>query len=1357
MISTVLPYTTGTRIAVDSKVEPGTRYGRIIRLEHNGSANGTLIATFESWPHDFRIYKSVDDGLTWTQISAQYLNSSGPWYMKAEPDLFELPHAVGNLPAGTIMLAGNAVGGGRRLEVWYSLDRGVSWLFRGVVQTADAIHKNMWEPHLGLTSAGQLICYYSDERFTATYDQVLSEKVSPDGGLTWGPEQFVCAIPDGVNRPGMAVVCQMGNGKYVMSFEAVDSGTWSQARIKFSDDGINWGSGPADYGTSVRTTSGAYVGACPYIMWSPAGGPNGTLVISGQFLINSPNTDRQLFINTNLGVGDWTMIPAPVQWQGGGNNLVGWSQGMIPTADGQGIIQLASSRITVNGSNDYNEMLVGRQQLILPGQTYALSNQNSGLALDIPGNTNVHNTQLHQWTNIGGPAQRWQFTDLGHNIWTVKNPGNGLAVDNAGWSTTAGTPIIQWDYTASGAQQWKLKPTGKGPWKLINTHSGMAITVSGASINPGAPIVQMPDNAGTEQNWLPLLTGGAQDGYRLTRYKLDGNTLEDTGNGNHGIASATANNYVASRVGTRALLFNGVDANVQLPRAVGGDDYFSIAFWMKTTSAGGTGTNWYNGSGLIDGKLAGVANDFGVSLLNGRIAFGVGSPDTTLQSTATVNDGRWRHVVVTRNSLDGTMSIHIDGIASGSMTGPLGARVAPPSLRLGSSQSGAAGTFYNGALDDVRLYNALLDAATITQLATVQNPNATLVAKYNFEGNSTDSSGSGNNGTASGVTYVAGKNGQAAQFNGTNASILTPVPVSEDFSIAYWIKTTSTGGTGTNWYEGAGVIDADIAGVAADFGTALMNGKAAFGVGTSDGTPVTTILSTSTINDGIWHHIAATRNSASGAMKLYVDGVLQASATGSTGTRSSTALRIGRKQPGGGYLTGTLDDAALYTYELSPRQIAALVTPEPLPSPWTGADVGSPGAPGYASYNATSGIWSVGGGGADIWQAADHFHFVHQTFSGPGTLMARVTAGAISSDGITNANAKAGIMFRDSLASDAPFVSLVHDQGQGLQFLYRDAAAAAAAQQGANVAVNPAAWLRLTRNGNTITAYYATTVGMPAAENWILIGSHTTNLTNSARAGLVACAHDHLELANTTFTDVTVSSPVPPTISSVSNQTIPENTSTPILPVTLGDAFVPANNLVLTATSSATSLVPDANIALGGSGSSRTVTVTPLPNQSGSATITLVVNNNQPTANTASVSFLVTVQTTLAGSWRQLWFGSTAATGSAATTADPDSDGITNFWERAFNLNPTLANSGAAVWPAVSESGGQLVLTYTRSIAATDLTYQVEWSTDLQTWSSVGVTDSLVSSDGTTQQRAGKVPLATGSPLFMHLRVIGTP
>ena len=61
----------------------------------------------------------------------------------------------------------------------------------------------------------------------------------------------------------------------------------------------------------------------------------------------------------------------------------------------------------------------------------------------------------------------------------------------------------------------------------------------------------------------------------------------------------------------------------------------------------------------------------------------------------------------------------------------------------------------------------------------------------------------------------------------------------------------------------------------------------------------------------------------------------------------------------------------------------------------------------------------------------------------------------------------------------------------------------------------------------------------------------------------------------------------------------------------------------MTGTSSNTALVPTANIVFGGSGASRTVTITPAANQSGTATITLTVTDGD--GGTASDSFVLTV------------------------------------------------------------------------------------------------------------------------------------
>ncbi|MEO8615487.1 MAG: autotransporter-associated beta strand repeat-containing protein [Luteolibacter sp.] len=99
---------------------------------------------------------------------------------------------------------------------------------------------------------------------------------------------------------------------------------------------------------------------------------------------------------------------------------------------------------------------------------------------------------------------------------------------------------------------------------------------------------------------------------------------------------------------------------------------------------------------------------------------------------------------------------------------------------------------------------------------------------------------------------------------------------------------------------------------------------------------------------------------------------------------------------------------------------------------------------------------------------------------------------------------------------------------------------------------------------------------------------------------------------------------IPPTISNVADQTIPLNTSTSALAITLGDDTTPVADLTLTVTSSNTTLLPLSGIVIGGSGSSRSVTLTPAPGQSGVSTVTLTVTD----AGGKSGSDLVTLTVT---------------------------------------------------------------------------------------------------------------------------------
>jgi hypothetical protein len=100
-----------------------------------------------------------------------------------------------------------------------------------------------------------------------------------------------------------------------------------------------------------------------------------------------------------------------------------------------------------------------------------------------------------------------------------------------------------------------------------------------------------------------------------------------------------------------------------------------------------------------------------------------------------------------------------------------------------------------------------------------------------------------------------------------------------------------------------------------------------------------------------------------------------------------------------------------------------------------------------------------------------------------------------------------------------------------------------------------------------------------------------------------------------------------PTISNIVDKSTNEDTPTLAIPFTVGDVETPAGSLTVSGVSSNTALVPNANIAFGGSGASRTVTITPKAHQFGTATITVTVTDAD--GGTASDNFVLTVIETL--------------------------------------------------------------------------------------------------------------------------------
>src|SRR6202000_3203129 len=97
------------------------------------------------------------------------------------------------------------------------------------------------------------------------------------------------------------------------------------------------------------------------------------------------------------------------------------------------------------------------------------------------------------------------------------------------------------------------------------------------------------------------------------------------------------------------------------------------------------------------------------------------------------------------------------------------------------------------------------------------------------------------------------------------------------------------------------------------------------------------------------------------------------------------------------------------------------------------------------------------------------------------------------------------------------------------------------------------------------------------------------------------------------------------------------------------------------------------------------------------------------------------------------WASSYNLTGpNAATTANPSKDGIANLIRYALGLNPNVMVSAATNGttpglPLIQIQGNNLTMTFQKDTTKTDITYVPQFSTDLSTYSTSGITQTVTS------------------------------
>ena len=198
-------------------------------------------------------------------------------------------------------------------------------------------------------------------------------------------------------------------------------------------------------------------------------------------------------------------------------------------------------------------------------------------------------------------------------------------------------------------------------------------------------------------------------------YKLDNNAEDAKGNYD---GTATNVNYEFGRFG-QAAVFNGSSSYITANKSMFGTgdgvaNLWSISLWFKTDGS-------VTASRTLVGTKGGSTQSgfFLYMITGGQIRYYEGNTSTNSQqltTTTSYDDGNWHNVVITRSGTTDVFTMYIDGaevIAPTTMTNPHTSH----NFNLHIGRYPASATFFwDGSIDQVRIFDSALDAAAVENL-----------------------------------------------------------------------------------------------------------------------------------------------------------------------------------------------------------------------------------------------------------------------------------------------------------------------------------------------------------------------------------------------------------------------------------------------------------------------------------------------------------------------------------------------------------------------------------------------------------------------------------------------------------------
>lgn len=562
-----------------------------------------------------------------------------------------------------------------------------------------------------------------------------------------------------------------------------------------------------------------------------------------------------------------------------GTMAFGTSTALVPvtvTNTGNANLVFGIQAITITGTNSADFIGLGdtcSSHSIAPKGTCEISVKFNPTA------TGARVANLNFADNASGSPQVVTLTGTGTAAAFAITSPTGTQTFNSATVGASATPDIAFTLTNSGNVAGSpatstLSGTDSTQFSILSDTCSTPVAGGGTCLvtvrftptSTGAKTATL--NAGSSS---VTLNGSGADLSGLT-LNFENSLLNESSGAN--LSSSGTISYAAG-VSGQALSLNGSSYVYTTTMQPVNNGDFTVEGWIKSTVnsvSGGASRTIFRKDNYDQVYL---------SVGSGNLVYGWGQ----ITSPTSLTDGNWHYFAVSKQS--GTARMYVDGAFVGSVAD--GTNHSSTTAYVGSYNGGHG--FFSGLLDGIKYTNSAVYTST-SGYAPPADPffsSVTLLIHGDgLAGGNNFSDVKGNTVTGVGSSQFSATNkwgSGSIQLSGSSVSIPDSTSLrlgAGDFTVEGWVNSAYNSATLTmpilSQYDDAGSAGSWILGIQS-------NKLIVFSGGTS-------WTGTTTVNDGIWHHIAFTRSGSSN--KVFIDGVQNISFTDSTNYGIAYPLQIGR-------------------------------------------------------------------------------------------------------------------------------------------------------------------------------------------------------------------------------------------------------------------------------------------------------------------------------------------------------------------------------------------------------------------------------------------------------------------------------